>query len=203
MNNTTKLKDLHDLIKFQKKQAYQILAHSHNDDEIKDLCRKFNSCPPKQSKKELDETTFAATAALVLLFSLEKIIPPVNSDYLISSEDMARIAIDAMNVGQLLSEACWQPAEQPAKTRLKQLNNQPTTRKRNNSEEDDLRLMMESYKRSKGDIPKDFKTFRKYLKYEGYEEDRSNKTLYDRDWPWQPSESTVRRWFNKISKELS
>ena len=59
------LEYLHEEVTYRKQEAYQILATSYSDDQIRHLCRLFNSTKNNAIEKDYGRITFLATAALV------------------------------------------------------------------------------------------------------------------------------------------
>lgn len=198
------LEYLHEEVTYRKKEAYQILATSYSDDQIKHLCRLFNSTKNNAIEKDYGRITFLATAALVSLMSLEVKLPPSQNSFFIEDEDMAGIVLDAMNAMLCLVEAGWKPGERLAETRLKQIRNQPKTRRRKNDEYDDIRNKINEYKVTKGHAPINFNVFLKWLVSNGiYEIERSegkSGSVFGQYWNEKRAIGTVKNWYREIMK---
>jgi len=202
----SKLKHLHDEVKYRKQEAYGILKYKYNDDQIRRLCQIFDSTSPDALGEDFDdEITFYGVAALVSFMSLERKLPLPDKGFVIEDESIADIVLDAMNATMCLVSVGWTPSGSFAETRLKQLRNQPKTRQRKNYAYDDFFEKIENYKDDNGYPPKHFHIFLSYLeRTPQYRIDMGiGKGIIDHpSWDKPRSVETVKNWYREIMKNL-
>ncbi|MDA3834871.1 MAG: hypothetical protein PF495_15910 [Spirochaetales bacterium] len=108
----TYLKALSEEIEHRKQEAFLLLRHEYEEEEITSLCNTFANCQEfEQLQTDYASGTFFAVLALIKYMRLEVLLTRVNLKTKLTSEQFADFTLDAMNASLCLVEAGWKPSE--------------------------------------------------------------------------------------------
>lgn len=193
------LEDLRQELSFRKNEAREMLLIRYDEKEIAAIVNALSSVGVVALSDKVPLEYCLAAVSLAQFQFLEDNMPPA-PDLLLSAECAANLVLAGVFAGMTLAEAGGKPSERPAYTRLKQLQNQPHKRVRENAEQDDIREYFDQYVETKGGAPKALSNFLKFLPND-FTIDDMGKSL-DRPGTWEKPKSfkTLERWMNEFKK---
>ncbi len=208
MSNLTQLENS---LSHYKSEIIDILNSRYSDEEIKKLCIRFQNAPDESDlfqelrSENHPEWCCSAIISLCSIMFVQKKFP-FSSKSPIPIENAAELILNGMHAMLCLQDAAYNPLENKAIIRLKQLKNQPNTRTRNNVERDDIEVRMDNYLQEKGIPPTCLNFFLEYLESLGYKIDEACRTVNapvgsNIDWKRPRSFSTIEKWLQEFRNQ--